>query len=202
VALSRVYGRVLVHGRFLSLVMAFSAWFGGMFLYIAGAPSLIFDHLKLDAESFGVQFVPMVAGVMLGAFTSGRLAHRWQAERTVRVALAVMLAAATCNLVQAEWLAPAPWNVIAPLAVYAFGSALAMPNVTVLALDCFPHNRGLASAVQGFVQVIFNSAVAGIAVPFFSRSVPGFAAGQTLFITIAVLFWAAADRRDGRRAGA
>lgn len=188
-AVSRVYWRALTHGRFLALVFAFSAWFGGLFLYIAGAPAMIFEHLGLEADSFAVQFVPMVLGVMLGSFLSGRLAHRWPARRTINTAFAVMLTAMVINLVQAEWLPPTPWNVIAPLVLYAFGVALAMPNITVMALDCFPRNRGMASAVQGFVQMAANAFVAGAAVPLFSRSVMGFAVGQAALVGMALLLW-------------
>lgn len=195
---SRVYWRALTHGRFLALVFAFTAWFGGLFLYIAGSPAMIFDHLGLDANSFAIQFIPMVAGVMVGSSISGWLAHRWKARRTVNAAFAVMLAAMVINLMQAEWLSPSPWNVIAPLVLYAFGVALAMPNITVMALDCFPHNRGMASAVQGFVQMAANAVIAGAAVPLFSRSVMGFAVGQAAFVGVALLLWGIALQLGAR----
>ena len=131
----------------------------------------------------------MVAGVVSGSYLSGRLAHRWPARRTVNVSLSLMVVASLLNLAQAHWLAPAPWNVVGPLVLYAFGIALAMPQVTVMALDCFPRNRGMASSVQGFLQMSSNALVAALAVPLVDASVRHFAAVQALFLLIALLLW-------------
>ena len=65
---ARVYGRTLLHRRFQSLVFMVASYFGGMFLYIAGAPTIIFDFLKLDVHEFGVLFVPLVVGIIFGDF--------------------------------------------------------------------------------------------------------------------------------------
>jgi len=194
------YARALAHRRFIALVLAIALWFGGMFLYIAGAPSVIFEQLGLGAQSFAVQFVPMVVGLMLGSATAARFAHRWPPARTIDTALALMGLAAAANLLQALLLPPAPWNVIAPLVLYAFGVALAMPSLTVLALDCFPRARGLASAVQGFVQMGSNALVAAALVPLVAAGaaggVVGFAVAQALLLLLAWRSWRRAVRLD------
>ena len=57
-----------------------------------------------------------------------------------------------------------PWSV-APLFVYTLGMSLAMPSLTLLALDPFPAQRGLAASCQTFLQSGFNSLVAGLIAP-------------------------------------
>jgi len=163
--------------------------FGGMFLYIAGAPTVVFDFLKLEEAEFVYLFMPMVAGMMLGAWVSGQLAHRWGAERTVTLALTFMAIGTMLNAAQALSLTPQVITTIVPLVFYTIGSGMAMPAMTVLSLDCFPKNRGAASAVQGFMQMMSNALIASLAVPLLSHRPDWLALGQVLLIFIALVLW-------------
>ena len=189
VKVARVYGRTLVHSRFLLLVFVVASSFGGMFLYIAGAPTVIFDFLKLGSTDFGVMFVPIVIGLILGSGLSSRLAHRWPIESTIKLALTLMVLAALMNVTQAFWLTTMISTTVLPLALYACGMGIAMPALTVMALDCFPNNRGTASALQGFVQMIANALVASFAVPLLSFQPSYLALAQLALLFFAILLW-------------
>jgi len=186
---ARVYGRTLIHRRFQSLVFMVACYFGGMFLYIAGAPTVVFDFLKLGVKDFGVLFVPLVCGIIFGAWLSGRLAHRWHAERTITLALTLMTVGTVLNAVQALSLSPLVVTTIIPLVFYTTGIGIAMPAMTVLSLDCFPHNRGAASAVQGFIQMMGNALIASLAVPLLGHRPDWLALGQLSLVVIALLLW-------------
>ena len=186
---ARVYGHTLVHRRFQSLVFMVACYFGGMFLYIAGAPTVVFDFLKLNVHEFGILFVPLVIGIIFGAWLSGRLAHRWHAERTVTLALMLMTVGAVLNSAQALYLSPLVVTTIIPLMFYTTGIGIAMPAMTVLSLDCFPHNRGAASAVQGFMQMMGNAFIASLAVPLLGHRPDWLALGQLSLIAITLLLW-------------
>jgi len=186
---ARVYGRTLTHRRFQFLVFIVGCYFGGMFMYVAGAPTVIFDFLHLDSNDFAVLFMPMVAGLISGAWISGRLAHSRDAEHTTRIALVVMAIGTLLNSAQAQWLTPSVVTAIAPLVIYTIGIGMAMPAMTVLSLDCFPDNRGTASAMQGFIQMLGNAVISSIAVPFLSAQPGWLALGQTLLILIAWTLW-------------
>ncbi len=175
---ARGYLDALRHGRFMGLVIAFALNFGGFFLYIAAAPHVLYDHLHRGAQEFWLQFVPMVAGLMVGSFLSGRVAGRLLPRSNIAIGYVAMVAAGTLNLVQALWLPAAPWNVIGPLVLYAFAVAFSMPSLTLLALDCLPRSRGMAAAVQSFLQMTFNALVAGVLVPLLAGSLIALAAGM------------------------
>jgi len=178
-----LYARALRHRRFMALVLMIALNFAGSFLYIAAAPVLLYDHLGLSAGQFGYLFLPLVGGVILGAFVSGRLADRATPAVTAGLGMAVMAGAAGVNLVQSLTVAPSiPW-VVTPVACYAFGVSIAMPALSLLALECFPHNRGLASAAQSFVQTFGNAMVAGVLVPIVAVAVPGMAMSMVLLLT-------------------
>lgn len=186
---ARVYGQTLVHRRFQSLIFIMAAYFGGMFLYIAGAPSVIYDFLNLDTHDFYILFVPLVAGLMLGSWISSHLSHRWDMERTVKLALSLMLLGSILNAAQAHWLSPMAITAIGPLILYTCGIGIAMPAMTVLSLDCFPQNRGTASALQGFVQMMMNALISSLAVPVLIHEPEYLALGQLAILICALFLW-------------
>ncbi len=190
VKISRQYGMALSRGGFMVLVISFAFAFAGMFLYIAGAPLLVFEHLGLGPEDFAVVFLPLVGGVMTGTFLSGQLAHRLGPLHSVHRGMAVLALAALLNAAARAWLPLEPWTVIGPLALYAGGMAFALPALTVLALDYFPRNRGMASAVQSFVQTGGNALVAGLVVPLVGATATAMAGANVVFAAIALLLWA------------
>jgi len=185
----RVYFGTILHKRFPALTLCLSLSFGGLFLYIAGAPTVIFDFLGLGSDDFGWLFVPIVAGLILGASVSGRLAHRWPAQRTISGGLLVMMAATALNLIMVNLFPAGIVTLVGPLVLYVTGLAVMMPAITVLALDCLPTHRGTAASMQGFVQSVTNAAVASIAVPLLSTRWLDFVTGQLVFLLVAAGLW-------------
>lgn len=183
-AIAAAYLHALRNGRFNLLIAAIALNFGGFFLYIAASPDLLYHHLGYDAHDFGRLFIPLVAGLMAGAFLSGRMAGRFTHARAVAAGFALMLAAAAVNLATVFFLPHTAVAVIAPVVLYACGMSLAMPNLSLLAIEAFPSRRGLASALQGFAQTTFNAVVAGALAPALSARVE-FMAGGMLAMNVA-----------------
>lgn len=185
----RVYISALLNKRFPALIFSVSFAFAGLFLYIAGAPTVIYDFLGLGNDDFGWLFIPMVAGLMLGAAISSRLAHRWPAQRTISVGFVVMILATALNLLDVNLASASILAVIGPLVLYVVGLALIMPAITVLAMDCLPTHRGTAASMQGFLQMITNAMVASFAVPLLHTRWLNFVFGQFVFISLALILW-------------
>ena len=119
-------------GRSMPLFLISSAValnFSGFFIYIVSAPAFIYDLLQLTESGFPWLFIPGIAGVMLGAFVSGRLAGRLSPRATVHAAYAIMFAAIVVNVGYSAFAPPAlPWSV-APVMIYTAGMAFAMPRL-------------------------------------------------------------------------
>lgn len=179
----------------LCLVIAFN--FAGFFLYIVSAPAVIYGLLKLTATDFPWLFVPGIGGVMLGAFLSGRLAGRLTPRRTVLAGFLAMGCAAALNIAYCALMPPAlPWTVV-PIMMYSTGMALAMPSVTVLALDLYPHLRGTTSSLQGFAHSLFSGITAGVISPLVSASALTLALAMGLLLLAGACAWAAYIRTCG-----
>jgi len=185
----KVYVRAIFHKRFPSLVLCLSVSFGGLFLFIAGAPTVIYNFLGLGSDDFGWLFIPIVTGLILGASISGRLAHRWPAQRTISAGLLVMMLATAINLATVNLTTAGILTLVGPLVLYVTGLSVMMPAITVLALDCLPENRGTAASMQGFLQSITNAAVASIAVPLLHNRWLDFVLGQLVFLLLAAGLW-------------
>jgi DHA1 family bicyclomycin/chloramphenicol resistance-like MFS transporter len=189
VPLFRNYVKLAGSLRLFLLSSAVALNFCGFFLYIASAPALIYGLLGLGENQFAWLFVPGIAGVMLGAFLSGRLAGKASPQRTVKIAYGLMFSAAALNLAYSGFFEPAlPWTVL-PVMLYSMGMALGMPSVTLLALDLFPHNRGMAASLQGFEQSFLSGIVAGFVSPLLSHAALALAGGMAGLLLLGWLAW-------------
>lgn len=176
---------------FWPLLVSSSVNFAGLFLYISSAPRIVRELLHLSAQGFPWLFVPVVIGLISGAWLSGRMAERCSAKRTVSLGYAMMLLACAAHVLLAL-LFPQPrlpWSML-PLILHGIGVQLAFPTLTLLLLDRFPHRRGGISSVQAFASLLLCGFVAGVMSPLLSLSMLHLAMGASLLTLIGALAWA------------
>jgi MFS transporter, DHA1 family, multidrug resistance protein len=188
--LLRDYVAIFVNPRFQRLAAAGTFNFGALFLYIASAPVFVLDFLHLNQRQFGWFFVPMISGMMLGAFVSGRTAGRVSGRKLSGIGFACCGAAAAVNigynlLVDAPAL---PWAVL-PISLNAFGIALVFPILTLAILDMYPRQRGSASSLQAFTSLVSNALIAGVLSPLLSHHPLNLALGAAGFTLLGWGFW-------------
>ena len=183
------YVKLFSSVRFGLLSSAIALNFAGFFLYIASAPAVIYELLKLNENQFAWLFVPAISGVVFGAFLSGRLAGKVSPRRTIRYGYSIMFTAAAFNVFYNFVSAPAlPWTVL-PVMVYTIGMSLAMPSITLLLLDLFPDNRGLAASLQAAQQSFFTGLASGLLSPYLSWSGLALAAGMAALVVSGCACW-------------
>ncbi|MFO1284279.1 MAG: multidrug effflux MFS transporter [Burkholderiales bacterium] len=195
-SLWRNYRRVLGHPDFLLLAAVPACNFSAFFLYIAAAPAFLVGHLGVSTTGFAWLFVPLIAGVMIGAATSGRLAGRITPAATVRLGFAFMGAAVVLSLAVASFAPPIVALHVFPIFVYMIGSSMAHPSITVLMLDLFPSMRGLTSSLQGFIQFTLGGIVAGTLAPLLDATLVGLAGGLAAFTFASYVLWRGYQRRS------
>ncbi len=152
----------------LSLAAGFN--FNGFFLYILSAPIYVPQHLGLGPTEYAWLFAPAIGGIMAGAFISGRVAGNWSLEKTVRVGYMIMLSAASMNLAYVALFPSTLLWAVVPIALYAIGTALAFPSISLMVMNLFPARRGMATSLSGFVTGMVNVLVAGVVSPAVSHS--------------------------------
>ena len=187
--LLRGYWSLASNPRFLMLALASGVPFNGMFLYVLSTPVFLGDILGLGPGEFFWFFVVTIAGIMCGAFLSGRMAGRVKATWQIRYGFLVMAATGVINLVLNALFVPEAWWALAPIALYAFGWAMMVPVVTLMVLDLVPERRGMASSLQAFVGSAANGLVAGLIAPLVMHSALALAATSLAMLSIGVISW-------------
>jgi DHA1 family bicyclomycin/chloramphenicol resistance-like MFS transporter len=187
--LMRAYWALGSSPRFLTLALASGIPFNGLFLYVLSAPVFLGEHLHLGPDEFFWFFMLTIAGIMGGAWLSGRLAGRIEPKRQIRHGFVIMVSVSLLNLVVNLLFTPQAWWALIPIAVFAFGWALMVPVVTLMVLDLMPERRGLASSFQAFVGSMANGFVAGVIAPLVMHSTVGLALGSLLMMGIGVVAW-------------
>ncbi len=179
--LLRSYREVLNSPPFMLICGALAFNFAAFFIYILSAPVFLMRHLGLPATGFLWLFGPAMGGLMLGAWLSGRAAGSLSPTRTIVIAYLLMAVAAVGNIVFNLVSEPRlPWSVL-PIFGFTLGMSLAIPGLTVQALDLFPAKRGLAASCQGFLQAGCNTLAAALIAPVLWES------GLTLAVGMGVL---------------
>jgi DHA1 family bicyclomycin/chloramphenicol resistance-like MFS transporter len=165
VYLGKTYWKVMTSPLFLLACGGLAFNFAGFFIYVLSAPVFLMRHLGVAETGFLWLFGPAMAGLLGGSWLSGKLAGKISPRQTILRGYMAMGAAAVLNLGICLVLPPGlPWSVL-PIPLYTLGMSLAMPSLTLLSLDPFPDQRGLASSCQMFLQSIFNGLVAGVIAP-------------------------------------
>lgn len=185
--LARTYTKVLTTPSFLTATAALACNFCGFFIYVLSAPVFLMEHLGVSERAFLWLFGPAMGGLMAGSWLSGRLAGRLTPMQCIVRGYLVMATAALLNLGLSHALPPGlPWSVL-PLFVYTTGMALAMSALTLLGLDPFARERGLAASCQTFLQSGTNGLVAGLIAPLLWASTTTLAWGMAGFATLGAL---------------
>lgn len=193
--LMRGYRLLIADPRFLLLALASGVPFNGMFLYVLSAPEFLGTLLGLTPTQFFWFFLLTIAGIMGGAWLSGRLAGRIAPKRQIRHGFLIMTVVAVLNLAaNLLWPAHAAWAML-PIGIFAFGWALMVPVVTLLVLDLHPERRGMASSLQAFVGSAANGIVAGVIAPLVMHSTVLLAAASLAMMGVGLVAWIYLHRR-------
>jgi DHA1 family bicyclomycin/chloramphenicol resistance-like MFS transporter len=183
------YLKVLRNPQFLLLSLSVGLSFGGLSLYIGSAANFVMVILGLPETAFAWMFIPLIGGMVLGSAWGGKRAARMPAARLKWIGFGTMLAAAVLNIgYNALFPAAVPWAVL-PLAIYTFGLAVAMPAVQMTALALFPDNRGLASSMLGFIQMMAFALVSGLVAPVLFESAFKLACGVGVGLVLSFGAW-------------
>ena len=165
VYLGRSYWKVMTSPVFLFACGGLAFNFAGFFIYIMSAPVFLMRHLGIPETGFLWLFGPAMSGLLLGSWLSGKLAGKISPQQTILRGYLAMGAAVIFNIVLNLLFPPAlPWCIL-PIPLYTLGMSLTMPSLTLLALEPFPEQRGLAASCQMFLQSLNNSLLAGVIAP-------------------------------------
>lgn len=187
------YRQIFNDREFNLAVFALGANFAAFFVYVLASPVFLVKHLGLTEHQFGWMFIPTVCGMVLGSYLAKRAAGRYARGKVVRVAYAWMSLVVLINLAICFGLPSDPIYNILPIALFNIGMALAMPILSLTALDRFAKIRGTAASGQVFVQMTLSTVSAGLIVPLAWYAPSGLAMAMGFYL---LLGWLAARNSE------
>jgi DHA1 family bicyclomycin/chloramphenicol resistance-like MFS transporter len=195
--LGRTLLRIASNRTFMMYALALGTTFSAMITFIGAAPAIVLGHWHLGETQFAYVFVPLIVGIMGGAFLSGRLAGRLNGTKQIKIGYTLTLAGGVLSVMLHAFVDSPP---IFPqqvlITVVALGVQLMMPIYALRMLDMFPDARGSAASVQSCVMLGVGALFLGAIVPAISHSMELLAIGSLVSAFIGFLIWRSVWRTE------
>ncbi|MGO1200105.1 MAG: multidrug effflux MFS transporter [Dermabacteraceae bacterium] len=193
-------GSLLHVGRsplMLRIASASAFVFASQFLFVVGASLFVVNLLGLGEQDFWVLFVPLITGMLCGAWVVGRMAELIPRSRLITVGFVGAVGATLVNLLLV-FLAPPftgglHWSLLLAVTgpmLIAFTVALVFAPIQLEVLDLFPHQRGAAASLGTFFGLMLNAVLAGAIAPLVSTSLLSLALTSAGFALLGAMMWA------------
>jgi MFS transporter, DHA1 family, multidrug resistance protein len=154
--LLRSYWKVLKQPAFMTACASMACTSIGFFIYLLSAPVFLVKNLHLKETEYIYLYAPVAVAMVSGAWISGHFAGKITGKQTVLLGYIIMVVAAIWNVSYNLIFPPILFWSIAPVFFFILGNCVAMPSLSLMTLDLFPNQRGLAASCQGFVSLGAN----------------------------------------------
>lgn len=189
--------RIVSNRTFMLYAFALGTTFSSMITFIGAAPAIVLNHWHLSETQFAYLFVPLIVGIMGGAFLSGKLAGRISGTKQIKIGYTLTLAGGVLSvMLQAFVDSPPIFPQQVLIAVVALGVQLMMPIYALRMLDMFPEVRGSAASVQSCVMLGVGALFLGAIVPAISHSLLKLSVGALVSAFIGFLIWRSVWRTE------
>lgn len=155
------YGRdqwgLLCHPGFRGYALQTTFTSGMFFAFITGAPFVVISVQKLPPSTYGLWFILVSVGYMVGNFCTGRLARRYGTDRMI--AAGAIIAILGSGLITACGLLgyTSPPALFLPMAVVAISNGITLPNGIAGAISVNPRLAGTAAGMVGALQMAMGA---------------------------------------------
>ena len=146
-------GTLFALPRFRAYAATLSFTSAVFFSFLGGAPHIMIDVLGQSPMAYGLWFILVSAGYMLGNFISGRYTRRVGIDRMVMIGCVITLGGGILCLAAAVTGLLSPLTLFAPMGLAALGNGLTIPNGTAGAISVDPRLTGAAAGWSGFTQM-------------------------------------------------
>jgi len=151
----RGFVQLLASKRFIVLALypAFSSTI--FFSFISGAPYVMVGLLHRPATEYGLYFILVAGGYMVGNLAAVRLHERFDALSLMSVGMLIALVGVMLSIVFVAFGVLAPLTLFLPIMLAQFGQGIGLPSAQAAVINVFPLRAGTASALTSFSQMMF-----------------------------------------------
>ncbi len=143
--------------RFLGFALGSAFTSAVFFAFLGGAPYLVVETMGMPKVAYGLWFIALSVGYMLGNFCSGRFSERLGGAKMIQIGNALGFLGVGIFLALAFVPVLHPAAIFLPCFVMAMGNGFLLPNAVAGAVSVDPTAAGAASGVVGFLQMGFGA---------------------------------------------
>ena len=158
-AIFRGFGVLLQNPAYRVYVSLTSLAYAGLFSFISGSSFVLIGIYGLTPPVYGLSFGCVVLGYILGTILAQRLVGPRGLDGVIALGVACLAGGGIAMLVCVASGFGGPLGVIVPMAVYACGVGLTMPQSQAAAMMPFPDRAGAASSFPGLCQMLLSGCV-------------------------------------------
>lgn len=158
-AIIRGFGTLLQNRAYRVYVGLTALAYGGLFAFISGSSFVLIGIHGLTPAQYGLSFGFGVLGFILGTILAQRLVGRRGMDGVIGLGVLCLAGGGLTMLVCVLTGFAGPFGVIVPMALYACGVGLTMPQAQASAMMPFPDRAGAASSFTGLCQMLFSACV-------------------------------------------
>jgi DHA1 family bicyclomycin/chloramphenicol resistance-like MFS transporter len=163
-ALFQGYALLFRNGRFRAYAGLTALAYAGLFAFISGSSFVLIGVYGLSPVAYGLSFSFGVLGFITGTIIAQRLVTRRGLDGVISLGViclasgGALMLAAMLVMGQKAGLMPS-LAVTLPMAIYAMGVGLTMPQAQASAMMPFPERAGSASSLVGICQMTLSALV-------------------------------------------
>jgi DHA1 family bicyclomycin/chloramphenicol resistance-like MFS transporter len=147
------YGSIFAARQFRGYATCLAFTSAVFFTFLAFAPFLTVTIMDRSAIEYGLWFILVSVGYMVGNFLSGRYSERIGNDHMVLLGNMLTFFGAALCLVLALFGLLTPVALFSPMLLCALGNGLTIPNGTIRAISIDPRLVGTAAGLVGFLQM-------------------------------------------------
>ncbi len=155
----RGFGVLLGHGGFRLYASLTAFTYAGLFCFISGSSFVLQGVYGLSPLAFGMSFGASVLGYISGTIVAQRVVGRLGLDGTIRLGVYCLAGGGLVMLAGMLARTGSSLEVTVPMALYAAGVGLTLPQANASAMMPFPDRAGAASSLQGLLQMSFAALV-------------------------------------------
>jgi MFS transporter, DHA1 family, multidrug resistance protein len=149
---------VIRNPRFRGYALGASYTSAVFFTFLGGAPYLVIEAMGMPKTAYGIWFICISVGYMIGNFCSGRFSERYGIDRMIRIGNILAMAGVTILLALALVPVMHPAAIFLPNILMSIGNGFLLPNAVAGAVSVDPKAAGAASGLTGFAQMSMGAA--------------------------------------------
>jgi MFS transporter, DHA1 family, multidrug resistance protein len=143
-------------------VFAGSFSFAGLFVYIAGSPSMFMDGFKVSAQVYGIIFAVLAVAMIGGGQLNLWLTKRYKSPQILKVSTFAQTLMSAIFFLGTYFQVFTMEGTVAILFLLLACAGIGFPNAAAIALASFTTNVGSASALMGFLQLGVGSVTSAV----------------------------------------